>query len=202
LKRKLPNTDFDYAIVISLHATKLLPAGEGALFLTNSQEWAERFRKWTNFGFDWNRNPISEGTNAKMSEYSCAVALASLDQSHELMSDQAKNLEVARKVTSQFNLSCQPALEKNLISPYWIIDFKSEKMREVVEKRLKEASIDSRKWWGKGCLSLIDKTDHYIFPNTVRLATSSLGLPMHSFLKSSDFLRIEEVLNSIFGRGI
>ncbi len=67
------------ALIISLHSTKLIGAGEGAIFITNYSEWADRFRQWTAFGFDENRTAQSEGTNAKLSEYAAAVGVASFE---------------------------------------------------------------------------------------------------------------------------
>ncbi|MGB7588178.1 MAG: DegT/DnrJ/EryC1/StrS family aminotransferase [Solirubrobacterales bacterium] len=59
----------------SLHATKALIAGEGGAIACHDQRMAERLRALTNFGIGTGM----VGTNAKMSEYHAAVALASLD---------------------------------------------------------------------------------------------------------------------------
>lgn len=59
----------------SLHATKGLVAGEGGAIAVHDQRLAERLRALTNFGIGTG----VVGTNAKMSEYHAAVALASLD---------------------------------------------------------------------------------------------------------------------------
>jgi len=65
-------------VVYSLHATKVLGAGEGALVICQNLELANQLRSWSNFGFDATRSATMLGTNAKMSEYSCAVGLASI----------------------------------------------------------------------------------------------------------------------------
>lgn len=71
--------------VFSLHATKCLPAGEGASWCRTSRSLIAKVRQLTNFGI--NLNPAAGvpvgmlariGTNAKMSEYHAAVGLASL----------------------------------------------------------------------------------------------------------------------------
>lgn len=59
----------------SLHATKGLVAGEGGAIAVHDQRLAESLRALTNFGIGTG----VVGTNAKMSEYHAAVALASLD---------------------------------------------------------------------------------------------------------------------------
>lgn len=59
----------------SLHATKGLVAGEGGAIATHDPAVAKHLRALTNFGIGTG----NVGTNAKMSEYHAAVALASLD---------------------------------------------------------------------------------------------------------------------------
>lgn len=69
--------------VYSLHATKALPAGEGGL-VCGPPEMLERIRSLANFGFESSAHThgivVEAGTNAKMSEYHAAVALAALDR--------------------------------------------------------------------------------------------------------------------------
>lgn len=74
----------DTSACFSLHATKRIGAGEGGFIKSASTEFLERCRSLSSFGFD--RDGSREvtsiyGTNAKMSEYAAAVALASLDRS-------------------------------------------------------------------------------------------------------------------------
>lgn len=58
--------------VYSLHATKFIGAGEGGAIASHDSFMLNQIRKLSTFG-PW-------GTNAKMSEYHAAVALASLDR--------------------------------------------------------------------------------------------------------------------------
>jgi len=77
-------------VVFSLHATKPLPAGEGGFIVTHDSGEAAEFRAMTNFGFlaaeRINKYQLGfgvargMGTNAKLSEYHAAIALAALDQ--------------------------------------------------------------------------------------------------------------------------
>ena len=64
--------------VFSLHATKLLSAGEGGFVATESEVLAEQVRRASNFGFESGVVHVA-GTNAKLSEYHAAVGLAALD---------------------------------------------------------------------------------------------------------------------------
>jgi dTDP-4-amino-4,6-dideoxygalactose transaminase len=74
-------------LVFSLHATKSLPAGEGGLLVSTRPGLAAKVRQLSNFGI--NLDPAASlpvgalaslGSNAKMSEYHAAIALASLQK--------------------------------------------------------------------------------------------------------------------------
>lgn len=68
------------AEVVSFHATKPMAAGEGGAMLTRDPELAEEVRRLGNFAFDADHEPVSAyGTNAKLGEPACAIALAALD---------------------------------------------------------------------------------------------------------------------------
>lgn len=73
-------------VVISLHATKSFAAGEGGVVVSMDAELVRRVREGSNFGINLDPTapmPIgslaSVGTNAKLSEYHAAVALAALE---------------------------------------------------------------------------------------------------------------------------
>lgn len=64
-------------VVYSFHATKAFGAGEGGAIVSASASRVERARRLSNFGIDTRVGELVDtGTNAKMSEYHCAVALA------------------------------------------------------------------------------------------------------------------------------
>lgn len=64
-------------VVYSFHATKAFGAGEGGAIVSASAARVERARRLANFGIDTRVGELVDtGTNAKMSEYHCAVALA------------------------------------------------------------------------------------------------------------------------------
>ncbi|MFC8130515.1 DegT/DnrJ/EryC1/StrS family aminotransferase [Streptomyces sp. NPDC057302] len=68
------------AEVFSFHATKILNTFEGGLVATDSDEVHARVRSMHNFGFDEAMRVIGPGTNAKMSESSAAMGIASIER--------------------------------------------------------------------------------------------------------------------------
>ena len=70
---------FGDAEVFSLHATKSINGLEGGMVATNDGDLAERVRLLRNFGFVGEDSVSGIGINAKMNEFSAAMALANLE---------------------------------------------------------------------------------------------------------------------------
>ncbi len=65
-------------VVCSLHSTKSIGGGEGGLVASSDPVYLDRVRRLCNFGFGAVINKEDGATNAKLSEYHAAVALANL----------------------------------------------------------------------------------------------------------------------------
>jgi dTDP-4-amino-4,6-dideoxygalactose transaminase len=183
------------AVVVSLHATKLLGAGEGAFIITNDVAWAQRFRSWTNFGMDEDRISKSLGTNAKLSEYSAAVALASLDSWTSTKSEYEIISKIAREISEKYDFIPFMSLSQNSITPYWILKFNTIAEKEVFTDIARELSIQLREWWAQGCheMPAYENIPHDLLTNTRKVASTTIGLPFHTSLEGEDWNRIEEL---------
>lgn len=71
---------FSGAIVFSFHATKAFAVGEAGMVYSADAELIRRLRVGCNFGFDGSRESVTLGMNAKVSEFTAAVALVTLDR--------------------------------------------------------------------------------------------------------------------------
>ena len=191
-------TSRKFGVVVSLHATKSLPAGEGAFFFTNSESWSNKFRQWTNFGFDNDRSAHFQSTNAKLSEYGVAVALASLDEFEKTNNVLSKVQKLATSIGLELGLEIHPAMQKGHVNPYWIAKFKSDKLKKIVVENFDSSKIGYRDWWGPGTHthSVFTDIERGNLANTELLAKQTLGLPFHGFLTKSDFASIHKVLLS------
>jgi len=187
---------YPVAIVISLHATKLIPAGEGGVVVSNSPNWIQEIKKWSNFGFSKERNSDFLGTNAKLSEFSAAIALASLDSWE---SNRKTFLDLRQKtleISHIFNLKCSPAEEKGFATPYWVLRTNSKTQSDRIMEKLSQHSIQTRKWWGEGCHKMPAYANFLRskLSKTELAAETSLGLPFHLHLQERDFVLIVEAL--------
>jgi len=192
---------FPTALVISLHATKMFGAGEGGFVVFNSEDWANNFRLWTKFGMGKNRIPQLPGLNSKMSEYSAAVALASLDDFLETRNRWSLLNNKAREISLQNSFSYLEPLSSETPSVYWNLEIPNIDEVKTVVDILARRGIETRKWWPIAAhtmefFSSISKTYSTCEQSTYR-AQSTLGLPLHLLLTDSDFNRISEGLSEV-----
>lgn len=124
--------------VVSLHATKALPAGEGAV-VYGADGLLDYVRRTRNFGFADGLVYFGGGTNAKMSEYHAAVALASLDR---YSARAAKRRDLAMTYASRLpnHIEDRP-YQGGTIYPVLLDD-----PTRAAEK-LREAGIETRRWY-------------------------------------------------------
>jgi dTDP-4-amino-4,6-dideoxygalactose transaminase len=194
--QSLPET---WSVVFSLHATKVLPAGEGGIVVFGTPEQAQQFRAWSNFGFAGTRISQVPGTNAKMSEIHAAYGLASLTSWDEEQREWKEALEMARRASEQLSLESFTADHRGA-HPYWIVQFPSEELRNSCEAELSAQGIGSRRWWPEplhampACRGM---TLGYTSSNTAQLCATTLGLPMFRGLTESNVEQVVTVIRNL-----
>ena len=190
----LPET---WAVAFSLHATKVLPAGEGGLMVFGNLESARRFRAWTNFGFSGQRVSAMAATNAKMSEVHAAYALSSLEGWSEEKAQWQRAQTLARAVGTE---ESEPRRSAGIVgaNPYWIIDCGSQEQRASVEWSCAANQIATRRWWP----SLLSEMEPFrgivergLTQRAKNLCNVLLGLPMWRGLKEPEVDRIAAALH-------
>jgi dTDP-4-amino-4,6-dideoxygalactose transaminase len=179
--------------VFSLHATKALGAGEGGFIVTHDRALAEKFRGQTNFGFV---NGISHewGTNAKMSEYACAVALASLDAW-----DREPWLRLDRWYRDHLPNVGQQDRPPG-VYPILAVKLPVGCSVSGILVRLINLDIETRRWYWPPmhlhpCVAGQGTPPH--LPVTNDLSARLLGLPYHLFLTEDDVAAVCETLKNV-----
>ncbi len=186
------------AVVFSLHATKVLGAGEGGLVVFGDVNYAIKFRRWTNFGFDGSRMSIFSATNAKMSEIHAAYALASLDGWSTEREQWERGLQASSVIARELGVD-SPIDRLDGVRPYWIAQFKSQGVRDAIEAALTASGIQTRHWWPRPlnempAFSAI--SEQTLFPSAITLAETTLGLPMYRGISHQDLELIRHVIES------
>lgn len=184
-----------WCVVFSLHATKVLPAGEGGIAVFGSDSYADSFRAWSNFGFAGSRISGSTATNAKMSEIHAAYALASLSQSDSELSEWATARSSALGASGNAH-HWASAPSATGINPYWLIRYPSQADRSQGADRLAASAIGSRNWWQRPLHQMpafSGMTLHGTGDVAADLCATTLGLPMFRGLTAEQAERIASV---------
>jgi len=170
--------------IVSTHATKFFPTAEGGFVLCKDSQIVESLKSLSNFGFDGSRISTKIGTNAKLSEFHCAVGLAFRDSLLERMSDtyrvQSHNYDklFANSVFRSFGAS--PNLPSSTYNV--VLDCQSDEglLDRITSRMVTLHGIEVRRWWHsplhtqpafEGCAVIGSMT------NTERLNQSVIGLP-------------------------
>ena len=137
--------------VVSVHATKILGAGEGGFIATTDSELRERLVACCNFGFTESRSAMLAALNAKMSEYHAAVALANLARWPETRAGHVRICEWYRAGIQRLpGVSLQPGYGAGWVSATTSVLLPLDSAAWV-SRELVRAGIETRAWWGKGC---------------------------------------------------
>ena len=126
---------------ISFHATKTYSVGEGGAVIC-SKDIAKKIKQYINFGQDEHKNPIMHGTNAKISEFTCAIGLAVLDQIEQQdgpVSKRITNTEIYERELAEFVL---PTFSAKTVYQTFPIYAKDKDMAERIRNKLRENNVE------------------------------------------------------------
>ena len=187
------------SVVLSLHATKVLGAGEGAVIISRDTSLLRHVQEQTNFGY-YTRHISIPGVNAKMSEYTAAVALAALDQ-----------WPTRRQQWVETTEHCKAALEPVAEKHQLLLWFPDDSVTTTCNIRLPSATADrvisqlqvrgikARQWWDKGChvQPAYSKYPHSDLSVTKALCTSVVSLPFYVDIPTHHFALVAAALDDI-----
>jgi dTDP-4-amino-4,6-dideoxygalactose transaminase len=188
--------------VISLHATKPLAAGEGALVVSRDPDIVGEIMTRANFGFRGARRADTAGMNGKLSEYAAAVALASFDLWPETRGMLAEVTECYRAgLAGLAGVRLSPGYGEGWVSSTCNIAL-AEPAADCVIDALGARAIEARQWWSKGChrepaFSDCPRTGQAVVDS---LADRVVGLPYFAGLRPEAIDRIVGALGGILAR--
>lgn len=180
-------------MMISLHATKVMGVGEGAILLSQNDCLVRQIECLTQFGFPRGiRNAECFGTNAKISEYVGAVGLAALDTWCETRN--------AWKLISDYYQKClNDAGIQHTLANDWVpstCNIILPHQADDAVLKLEENSIMARKWYGDGChhQSVFKNAHSGDLSNTEFLAKSVVGLPFYIGMETKAIDQVIELM--------
>ncbi|MGY0618354.1 DegT/DnrJ/EryC1/StrS family aminotransferase [Lysobacter sp. A378] len=136
-------------VVYSFHATKSFGAAEGGAVISSNKDRIRMIRRLANFGIDTTDGRLQAvGTNGKMSEYHCAVGLASFDEWAETKSARielyARYSESLRRTCSSLTFQEKPV---DGIYPLMPVLLPPGVLAIDIYKDLLESGVETRRWY-------------------------------------------------------
>lgn len=180
----------------SLHATKYPNCGEGG-FVAGKEELVESVRRMSAFGMNVERAcELPFGTNAKLSEYHAAVALASLkrlrDQEQAFTDLEERYLDALEDACP--NVEVQ-GMDGGLRTAMPVLLPEGVDVNEA-RIELNYRGIETRRWYFPLCHTMpaFREFPRYPMPVSENLSRRLLGLPYHLYLTPYDIARIVQAL--------
>ena len=186
-------------VVFSMHATKIVGAGEGAVIVTKDTALLRHVHEQTNFGYYTRRISIP-GINSKMSEYTAAVGLAALDLWPTRREQWAQTTETCQRalapVAKQHNLLLW--FPENAVSTTCNIRLPNLTADTVISQ-LQVRGIKARQWWDKGCHTqpAYAKYPHADLSVTQQLGASVVSLPFYVDIPPQHLATVATTLSDI-----
>ncbi|MCP3671262.1 MAG: hypothetical protein GY814_12685 [Gammaproteobacteria bacterium] len=183
----------------SLHATKPIGVGEGGVIVCPDKSKAEAIRKMANFGFEPGRTIINTGTNAKISEYHCAVGLAQMDRLAAIKQKRSDNLEMYVTQFRRHNIKIrmQAGIDTFVPASLYVV-FERVDAGELFEQLLGNGVETRRIYWPLiQCFPAFK--DEIIFASlnfkrAEEVSSRGLALPFHGHLTQSDIGKTVELV--------
>ena len=183
------------AVVFSVHATKVFPAGEGGVAVCGSESLARRLTQWGNFGMSEDRVSKFVGTNGKMTEFVAAYGLKSLIKREKESLQWSAQRGRARAIEKRLAIE-SPVIASKGINPYWILTMPDEGGVTKLKRICESEGIETRSWWPSELSAMPAFSGMKAGPNRVAklLAKTTVGLPFRLDQTEEEFARIELAL--------
>jgi dTDP-4-amino-4,6-dideoxygalactose transaminase len=207
----IPIGRFGDAEVFSFHATKFLNTFEGGAVVTNNDELAAKVRLMKHFGFAGHDNVIFIGTNGKMTEFSAAMGLTSLESMEEFREKNYQNyLQYQKELESIPGLHVLPydVCEKN---NYQYVVFSMDETitslrRDCLIEILHAENIIARRYFSPGCHRMEPYRSYFphaglLLPETERIVQGLVTLPTGTAIGLSDIKGICDIIRLALTHG-
>jgi dTDP-4-amino-4,6-dideoxygalactose transaminase len=206
-----PIGGFGKAEVVSFHPTKVLNTFEGGAILTDDDELADRARLMIQFGFEDDDVVVTLGINAKMSEASAAMGLASLELVDEFIAvNRSHHERYLANLAGLPGLSVVPYPEDDRSNYQYVVleidTARSPIGRDDLQQVLQAENILARRYFYPGCHRMepyrTEQPDSGAsLPETNALSDRVLQLPTGTALSGDDIDRVCEIVRLAFEHG-
>lgn len=134
---------------LSFHATKLFHMGEGGAIVTNNDALAEKIKLYRSFGNLNEEEYVSEGINAKNSEFHAALGLVNMKNITQILKKRQKLGKKYDELFREEKAIYRPLIQKKVLYnyAYYPVFFESEETLLIVKSRLEKNNIFPRRYF-------------------------------------------------------
>lgn len=179
----------------SLHATKILPVGEGGFVSTNDDDLATRLKVLRNSGYQ-DKKVVDIGINTKLSEFHAALGCIGIKSIEKKLNKRRKLTEHYRKNLQNLPIKFQKIHGKGAHQLFPILANDRDELKIHLEKN----GIGTRIYYDP----LINQTKTYEnyegeTPTAEKIHKEILCLPMYSTLNTKDIKHISTMIKKFYG---
>ena len=179
--------------VFSLHATKTMAVGEGGAVTARDPELIKRFDRIKNFGFDAARNAVELGTNAKLSELSCAIGLRQFSALPARLATRREILSQYQQGLGALGIEFQPLSHLSALAFVSVL-MPSTVVRAAILAALETANVEARVYYNPPVHQQTVFADARIasprLSTTLDIASRIVSLPISNDLTSTEVARV------------
>lgn len=187
---------------ISLHSTKLLNCGEGGGCI--SSKYFNDLRQIRFFGYDGNKDVISDGFNGKLTEIHAALGLANLELFDLVLEDRKKKYNFYKTSLSKISgnkISFQKINEQFSNFSYFPIILESESCLIDLTKHLENNRIFPRRYFYPS-INTFDIFDSISCPVSEDISKRILCLPLYYDLLNEEQQIIIDCIFNFFQKQV
>lgn len=192
-----------HARTVSLHATKIVPAGEGGAVLTTDEALADALRRARNHGLAADPLSTAPALNAKLDELSAAVAVHGLRRLDEIVARRTAYAERLRAALQDHGWQVQhipPGVTPNHqnLAVAWPVA--ATVGMEVVIEALRSEGVEARRYFWPPLHHLAPWCGQPPLAVTDRLERELVCLPLHSRMDEQTLAHIEGAIAAVARR--
>lgn len=202
-----PVGGFGDAEMFSFHATKLFTTIEGGAITSNDEDLYIKLRQLINFGIKNEESVVGIGLNGKMSEINAIFGLLSLNKINKIIGKLKDLSESYKDYLSgipgiKFQKIRKDCQINHQYMPVEIIPEEFGLTRDELHFVLKEDNVITRKYFYPAahqyeCYKELNFARSAKLPNTDKVASQILCLPIYAALRRPDVRQICELIKSI-----
>jgi perosamine synthetase len=195
--------------VFAFYPNKQATAGEGAVLVTNDEEWADLFRSLRNQGrdrFDEWLMHSRLGYNYRLSELNAAVGMVQMKRIDDLLYKRESVANEYMKRLSRIEGVSPLRISLTTTRMSWFVypvHFSDGINRDRVMTLLAQRGIPSRPYFGPIHLQPFYRKkfgyDHGDFPESEKAGNSILALPFHTDMNSEEVALVCDTLAEVIG---